>query len=270
VPDRAAERRAAVDAVAAASAVVRARFRDSAALVPEPKAARDYVTSVDREAEAAALRVLRERSPGIAVLAEESGGAVSDHGWVVDPVDGTTNLLRGFPVVGVSVALLEEGRPVAGAIGAPLLGELWHAAEGEGALDARGVPLRIADRPPGSALVATGFPFRSRDDAVVSRYAGVFLAALLAFEDLRRAGAASLDLAYTAQGSFDGFFELGLAVWDIAAGSLLVREAGGVVTDWRGDSVAVFRSGDILAGAPAWHDAMLRITTAMSRDARRP
>src|SRR5205807_1932447 len=126
--------------------VVRAHVRDAAALAPEEKAAGDYVTAVDRRAEAAALSVLRERTPDIAVLAEESGGRLADRIWVVDPVDGTTNLVRGFPVVGVSVALLEEGRPVAGAVGAPLLGETWDAAEGEGATDSRGTPLRVADR----------------------------------------------------------------------------------------------------------------------------
>ena len=261
--DRAHERRAAADAVDAAGGVVRMRFRDAAALAPEEKAAGDYVTAVDREAESAALRVLRERTPGIGVLAEESGGELSDRMWVVDPVDGTTNMLRGFPVVGVSVGLLEEGRPVVGAVGAPLLGELWHAAEGAGAVDSRSRPLKVGGRAPGGAVVATGFPFRHKDEVVLARYLGVFMPALLAFEDLRRAGAASLDLAFTATGAFDGFFELGLAVWDVAAGALLVREAGGVVTDWRGDPREVFESGDILAGAPEWHEAMLEITTAM-------
>ena len=257
-------RRTAVDAVAAASRVVRAHVRDAAALAPEEKAAGDYVTAVDRAAETAALSVLRERTPDIAVLAEESGGGSGDRIWVVDPVDGTTNLLRGFPIVGVSVALLEEGRPVAGAVGAPLLGEVWHAAEGAGATDARGTPLRVGDRSPRASVVATGFPFRDKSDSVLALYEPVFRAALRAFEDLRRAGAASLDLAYTAAAVFDGFFELGLAVWDIAAGALLIREAGGVVTDWRGDPNSVFRSGNILAGGPAWHEAMLQITTAVT------
>ena len=162
--DRAHVRRAAADAVDAAGSVVRARFSDTAALAPEVKGAGDYVTAVDREAEGAALAVLRERSPGIAVLAGGSGGELLDRIWVVDPVDGTTNLLRGFPVVGVSVALLEDGRPVAGAVGAPLLGELWDAAEGAGAIDSRGRPLRVGGRAPGAAVVANGFPFRHKDE----------------------------------------------------------------------------------------------------------
>jgi myo-inositol-1(or 4)-monophosphatase len=111
-------------------------------------------------------------------------------------------------------------------------------------------------------VVATGFPFRDKQRKV-GRYLPAFEAALLGFEDLRRAGAASLDLAYTAAGVWEGFFELGLSIWDIAAGSLLVREAGGVVTDWRGDSRAVFVSGDILAGAPAWHATMLGLLSGL-------
>ena len=254
---------AATDAAAAAAAVVRRHAGDTAALAAEEKAAGDYVTAVDREAERAALAVLRDRAPEIAVLAEESGGERGDRVWVVDPVDGTTNLVRGYPVVGVSVALLEEGRPVVGAITAPHLNQSWSAAEGAGASDARGRPLHVGTRPPAGCVVATGFPFRNKEERVLARYVSVFMGALLSFEDLRRAGAASLDLAYSAAGTFDGFFELNLAIWDIAAGALIVREAGGVVTDWRGDPDAVFISGNILAGSPAWHETMLGITRAI-------
>ena len=112
----------------------------------------------------------------------------------------------------------------------------------------------------GAGVVATGFPFRHKER--LPRYLPVMTAALQRFEDLRRAGAASLDLAYVGAGAFDGYFELGLGLWDIAAGALLVREAGGVVTDWSGDPQAVFVSGDILAGTPSWHAAMLEIVAA--------
>ncbi|MBV8194575.1 MAG: inositol monophosphatase [Candidatus Dormibacteraeota bacterium] len=257
--DRAAQRQAARDAAEAAASVVRHRWNDATATTAEEKGAGDYVTAVDREAEAAAIAVLRERTPDIEVLAEERGGSRQSRMWVVDPVDGTTNLVRGFPVVGVSVALLEEGRPVVGAVAAPQLDAAWSAADGEGAADARGRPLRIADRPPSRAIVATGFPFKRKDEPVLARYISAFEAGLVAFEDLRRAGAASLDLAYTANATFDGFFELGLSLWDIAAGALLVREAGGVVTDWAGDPDQVFTSGDIIAGSPRCHEAMLEI-----------
>lgn len=240
---------------AAGELVVTAHARPGS-LTAEVKSPGDYVTEVDRSAEQAAIRVLRAGAPDIAILAEESGGVRNDRMWVIDPVDGTTNFVRGFPVVGVSVALVEEGRPVVGAVIAPLLGEAWSAAEGQGAFDREGNRLAVS-RHPGAGVVATGFPFRHKDR--LPSYLPVMTAALQRFEDLRRAGAASLDLAYVGAGAFDGYFELGLGLWDIAAGALLVREAGGVVTDWSGDSEAVFVSGDILAGTPAWHETMLGI-----------
>ena len=225
-------------------------------VVAEVKGEGDWVSAVDRGAEQAALAILRAATPEIPVLAEESGGERGDRFWVIDPLDGTTNFLRGFPAVGVSVALMEAGQPRVGVITAPFLGERWTAIRGEGAHDGRGRRLDISTGAAGG-VTATGFPFR-RPEAR-PRYLDVFGAALDAFEDLRRAGAASLDLAYSAAGTWSGFFELGLALWDIAAGALLVREAGGVVTDWKGDDSALFDSGDILAGAPAWHERMLEI-----------
>ncbi len=249
-------------ALAAASAagelVVRAHARPGT-LSAEVKSPGDYVTEVDRSAEQAAMRVLRDGAPDIAILAEESGGIRSERMWVIDPVDGTTNFVRGFPVVGVSVALVEAGRPVVGAVVAPLLGEAWTAAEGQGAFDSAGRRISVSTHP-GAGVVATGFPFRRKER--LPRYLPVMTAALQRFEDLRRAGAASLDLAYVGAGVFDGYFELGLGLWDIAAGALLVREAGGVVTDWTGDPDQVFVSGDILAGTTAWHEAMLEIVAA--------
>lgn len=252
-------RELAIAAAASAAALVVRAHAGEGPLTTEVKSPGDYVTEVDRAAEQAAIQVLRDGAPDISILAEEAGGVRAERMWVVDPIDGTTNFLRGFPVVGVSVALVEEGRPVVGAINAPLLGASWSAAEGEGATDQRGRRLSVSTHP-GAGVVATGFPFRRKDR--LPRYFGVFEQALTRFEDLRRAGAASLDLAYVAAGVFDGFFELGLGIWDIAAGALLVREAGGVVTDWTGNADAVFVSGDILAGTPAWHEAMLEIVAA--------
>lgn len=245
-------------AEAAAQLVIRAH-EGTEALTAEVKSPGDYVTEVDRAAERAAIQVLRAGAPEIAILAEEAGGSIADRMWVVDPIDGTTNFLRGFPVVGVSVALVEEGRPVVGAVNAPLLRAAWSAAAGQGATDQDGRPMAVSAHP-GAGVVATGFPFRRKER--LPRYLGVMEKALVRFEDLRRAGAASLDLAYVGAGVFDGFFELGLGLWDIAAGALLVREAGGVVTDWQGDHEAVFVSGDVLAGTPAWHEAMLEIIGA--------
>ena len=252
-------RELAVAAAAAASELVVRAHEGTAILIGEVKSPGDYVTEIDRAAERAAISVLNAGAPEIPILAEEAGGSRSDRMWVVDPIDGTTNFLRGFPVVGVSVALVEEGRPVVGAVTAPLLGASWSAAKGQGATDQRGRKLAVSTHP-GAGIVATGFPFRRKER--LPGYLAVMERALARFEDLRRAGAASLDLAYVGAGVFDGFFELGLGIWDIAAGALLVTEAGGVVTDWAGDPEEVFVSGNILAGSPAWHEAMLEIVAA--------
>jgi myo-inositol-1(or 4)-monophosphatase len=255
-------REVALRAARAGDAVVRDWVSRGAAMGTHSKGAGDYVTDADHAAEQAILAVLRAEAPEIDVLAEESGGARSQDRpfWAVDPIDGTTNFLRGFPVVGVSVGLLQAGRPLVGAVSAPLLGTAWCAARGLGAHHAGGTPIRVRDGAGGSrGVVATGFPFRRPE--LRSRYLPVFDRAIEEFEDVRRAGAASLDLAYAAQGAFDGFFELSLSIWDIAAGALLVTEAGGVVTDWDGDPQRVFDSGNILAGAPRWHERMLAMTT---------
>ena len=250
-------RAVALEAALAGDALIRDWTTTGVPVDARSKGFGDWVTDVDRAAEQAILDVLRARVPGIAVLAEESGGErVAGRFWAVDPLDGTTNFLRGFPVVGVSVALVQDGEPVVAAVCAPYLDASWTAARGLGAHDGAGRPLRVDDGA-GRGVVATGFPFRRPDN--FARYLPVLERALRDFEDLRRAGAASLDLAYSAQGSFDGFFELGLALWDIAGGALLVREAGGVVTDWAGDQRAVFSSGDIVAGAPRWHEHMLAV-----------
>jgi myo-inositol-1(or 4)-monophosphatase len=243
----------AVRAVEAAGEVVTGWRERESALETESKGRGDYVTAADRAAEAAALEVLAAGAPEIGVLAEESSadealGEGCGPLWAVDPIDGTTNFLRGFPVVGVSVGLLVDGLPAAGAVAAPFTGDLWSGARGLGAHDRRGRRLRVAGD--GSGVVATGFPFRRPENR--DRYLRVFEAAFPEVEDLRRAGAASLDLAYSAQGAF-------LSLWDVAAGSLLVLEAGGVVTDWTGDPYGVYRTGDVLAGSPAWHERMLDI-----------
>ena len=224
----------------------------------ELKGRGDYVTATDRRSEAAILEVLARDSPGVAVLAEERGGTRSADMWAVDPLDGTTNFTRGFPSVGVSVALLQAGRPVAGVVLAPFLGLEFTAELGRGAFKngERLPPHRAVE--PASAVVATGFPFR--DKALLDRYVPVMERALAAFEDLRRAGAAAVDLAWTASATFDGFFELGLHTWDVAAGALLVREVGGRVSDWSGGE-SWLETGNILAAAPAVHDALLEIAS---------
>jgi len=202
--------------------------------------------------------VLAREAPGVPVLAEEGGGVRAPQMWAVDPLDGTTNFTRGLPAVGVSVALLEDGVPVAGAVLAPYLNLEFTAERGAGAYKNgdRLPPHRLLE--PASAVVATGFPFRNK--ALLARYLPAMERALARFEDLRRAGAAALDLAWTAAATFDGFFELGLNTWDVAAGALLVREVGGVVTDWTGGEEWI-ESGNILAAAPAVHEALVEIAT---------
>jgi myo-inositol-1(or 4)-monophosphatase len=143
---------------------------------------------------------------------------------------------------------------------------MWSAARGHGAHDRSGRRLTVSAEP-GRGVAATGFPFRI--PANMSRYQPALAAALTSFEDLRRPGAASLDLAYSARGTWDGYFELGLSPWDIAAGALLVLEAGGRVTDWSGDAAAVYRSGDIIAGSPSWHERMLDIARSATGDVTR-
>jgi myo-inositol-1(or 4)-monophosphatase len=227
----------------------------------ETKGAGDYVTAFDRQSETAILEVLAREAPGIAVLAEERGGTLAGTMWAVDPLDGTTNFTRGFPVVAVSVGLLHEGVPVAGVVIAPFLGLEFAASRGKGAtLNGEPLPaLRGLD--PSRAVVATSFPFRNK--ARMPRYRPVIEGALLRFEDLRRAGAAALDLAWTAAGSFDGYFELNVKPWDVAAGAALVLEVGGRVTDWSGGDRWI-ETGDILAAPPAVHDVLLQLAQESS------
>jgi myo-inositol-1(or 4)-monophosphatase len=226
------------------------------------KGAGDYVSGVDRAAEDAMTALLSEEAPDIRVVGEEHGGDPAQRYWLVDPVDGTTNFLHGFPIVGVSVALVEEGRPTAGAVHAPFLDTTFTAVRGGGA-EQEGRPLQISSRSADDAIVATGFPFRYKHR--LPEFQRVLLPALERFEDLRRAGSASLDLAWTAAGVFDGFFELGLSPWDVAVGALLIEEAGGVVTDWRGGPD--YLEGDVLAGSPQVHSVLLDLAMGEGRPA---
>jgi myo-inositol-1(or 4)-monophosphatase len=222
------------------------------------KAPGDWVSDVDTGSEAAVREALERDWPSLPVFGEEGGGVRGDVGWLVDPLDGTANFLHGFPAVGVSVALVEHGVPVVGVVHAPLLGITYTACSGGGAFS-NGERMAVSERDAEQAICATGFPFRAKADRL-DEYLPVFEAALRRFEDLRRAGSASLDLAWTAAGVFDGYFEQALGPWDVAAGALVVREAGGVVTDWSGDDRAWLTSGDIVAGSPALHAALLELT----------
>jgi myo-inositol-1(or 4)-monophosphatase len=222
----------------------------------EIKSAGNYVTEADRRSEAAIVEVLAREAPGIPILAEEAGGTAAGTMWAVDPLDGTTNFMRGLPVVGVSVALVRDGQPEVGVVIGPWLGLEFTAERGGGA-KLNGDPLpRLGPGDLSAAVVATGFPFKFKHR--LGRYRTLFDGALERFEDLRRLGSAALDLGWTATGSLDGFFELGLGAWDIAAGAALVLETGGIVSDWSGGP-GWLQSGDVLAAPPAIHDALVEL-----------
>jgi myo-inositol-1(or 4)-monophosphatase len=227
------------------------------------KAPGDWVSAADLRSEAAVRDVLDAATPDIPVLGEEGGGARAALGWLVDPLDGTANFLHGLEAVGVSVGLVDDGVPIVGVVHAPLLGRTYSARLGGGAFRDSD-PIRVSERAPAQAICATGFPFRRKH--LIDRYLAVFAAAMRSLEDLRRIGGASLDLAWTANGVFDGYFELSLGPWDVAAGGLLVREAGGVVSDWDGDEKRWLLSGDVVAGSPKVHAFLLELIALNSFD----
>lgn len=216
----------------------------------------DFVTNADKEAEEAVLGVIRANHPDHAILAEESAGDFSQASltpgvlWVVDPLDGTTNYIHGIPHVAVSVAALEDGRPMAGVIIDVTRGEEFAAARGQGVtLDGKQVKAS-AIRNPARAILLTGFPFKQKERS--DRYFKLFIELFDQVSDMRRAGSAALDLAYVASGRAEAFWEMGLKPWDLAAGLLMVEEAGGVVSDFDGGDQALWR-GDVVAANQALH-----------------
>lgn len=216
----------------------------------------DFVTEADLASQEAVLAVINQAHPDHAVLAEETpadlaqAAALEGPLWVVDPLDGTTNFIHGLPHVAVSVALLIEGRPRVGVVLDIMRGEEFWAHAGQGAWR-NGEPMAVAEMEGRDhALLFTGFPFR--DKHLLKPYLKLFEELFTQCAGVRRAGAAALDLAWLAAGRGQGFWELGLMPWDIAAGILLVEEAGGVVSDFQGGGGALW-SGDIVAAAPKYH-----------------
>ncbi len=221
------------------------------------KSTGDWVSAADEATETLVRDVLAELAPGIPFFGEEFGGdATSEIGWYVDPLDGTANFLHGLEAVGVSIALVVDNKPVVGVVRVPMMDRTFRATQGGGAWR-DGKQIGVSTRAPRSAISAVGFPFRSPE--LRPRFLRAFTAAFGELEDMRRVGAASLDLCWTAEGVFDGYFELGLGTWDVAAGALIVREAGGIVTDWEGDPDNWLWSGDIVAGSPEVHAKLLDI-----------
>ena len=206
----------------------------------------DFVSEVDKLAEAEIIKELRRAYPDHAILGEESGAiGKGPLQWVIDPLDGTHNYLRGIPHFSVSIALLEKGVPMHGVVFDPLRDELFTASKGDGAFlnDRR---MRVSKRENlGGAVIATGFPYRQR--AHLTPQLDMTRAILGQAEDIRRSGSAALDLAYTAAGRYDGYFEIGLKPWDMAAGVLLVHEAGGRYCDFAGRD-GIPASGNLIAG----------------------
>lgn len=232
----AALRDAAIELAREAGAILREGH--GRAHTPERKGRIDLVTEYDRRSEALLLRRLAERFPGHAVLAEESGahaGSGPATRWLIDPLDGTTNFAHNYPFFCVSVGAEHEGEMTAGAVYDPVRDEMFAAARGHGAT-LNGRPIRVSDveRLEG-ALLVTGFPYdvREKPEPLLSQ----FRAFLMRAQGIRRDGSAALNLCYLACGRFDGFWEAHLAPWDMAAGTLIVREAGGMVTDHDGGAL---------------------------------
>jgi myo-inositol-1(or 4)-monophosphatase len=219
----------------------------------------DYVTEIDKQCESLIMDLIGGNFPDHHIMSEEtaSDGIQPGYTWVIDPLDGTTNFIHGFPFVAVSIAVCKDGKPVLGWILDPVRQELFSARLGGGAY-LNGTRIRVRqDVVLKKAMVATGFPFRSRK--LLQCYLASFEAIFLEVSAIRRAGAAALDLAYLAAGRVDGFWEIGLKAWDIAAGVLLVTEAGGLVADFWGEENYLY-NGHIVSGTPTTFPFLLEQT----------
>lgn len=250
----------AVKAARRAGSIINRASLDLERLTVSRKAHSDFVSEVDGAAEDAIIKILREAYPNHSILAEESGKSghtgESEYQWIIDPLDGTTNFLHGFPKYGVSIALLHRGVLSQAVIYDPVSDELFTASRGSGAFlnDHR---IRVSKRAQlGESLIGTGFPFR--DFTHMEAYLAMFKDIIPRAAGIRRPGSAALDLAYVAAGRYDGFWETGLAPWDMAAGCLLILEAGGMVSDLEGNG-HYMHSGQVVAGNPKIFAQLLQI-----------
>ena len=225
-------------------------------LTVREKAHHDFVTEVDQLAEQAIIRTVHKSYPGHGILAEESGAQAGDeYQWVIDPLDGTTNFLHGFPQFAVSIAIKHKGALEHAVVFDPLRNELFTASRGGGAYlnDRRMRVSRIKQMD--DALLGTGFPFRTQEH--LDSYLEMFRVLFPMTSGIRRAGSAALDLAYVAAGRLDGFWEIGLSEWDMAAGVLLIQEAGGIVSDFAGGQ-EYFATGNVVTGNPKIYAAIVK------------
>jgi myo-inositol-1(or 4)-monophosphatase len=256
----------AVAAARAGSAILLRYFR-SDQLEVRTKSRNDFVTQADHESEAAVVAEILRRFPDHRILAEEGSlnpAAAAAFEWVIDPLDGTTNFLQGLPIWAVSIACRRGEELLAAVVLDPCSDNLFTATAGGGAFW-NGRRMSVSDRPGlDGAFLATGYPFRAR--AALDVYLELFRAVFSHSRAIRRCGAAAVDLAYVAAGVYDGFFELRLSPWDIAAGELLIREAGGRVSDLEGGGRHM-RSGNILAGAPGVQREMVDVARAIADEA---
>lgn len=256
---------AAVEAAQIGGKILLANAHRARSVKFDQKSAYDYVSEVDKASQNAIIEFIARRFPGHAVLAEEEGGGIqgSEYRWIIDPLDGTTNYLHNFPVFAVSVAVEKYspaqdgfGKIVAGTVINPVLSEIYSAAENSGAY-LNEIPIRVSSQTDfGAALLATGFPFRDKE--YLTEFLRIFQNMFISCNSVRRAGAAALDQCWVASGVLDGFWEKGLAPWDIAAGSLIITEAGGVVSDFCGLQ-EYMSSGNIIAAPAQFHQNMLEL-----------
>jgi len=256
----------AVKAARAAGAIINRAALDVEAVRISQKQTNDFVTEIDHAAERAIIETLLTAYPDHGIWAEESGRehgrAASDHVWLIDPLDGTTNFIHGFPVYCVSIALLVRGRVEQAVIYDPTRNDLFTATRGRGAYlnDRR---LRVSKRTQlKESLISTGFPFRPGDNFNV--YLRMMADVMQRTAGLRRPGAAALDLAYVAAGYTEGFFETGLSPWDVAAGSLLVTEAGGLVGNFTGEA-NFLEQREIVAGTPRIYGQLVKLLSKYSK-----
>ena len=256
----------AVKAARAAGAIINRASLDLDVLKINTKSPNDFVTEVDQAAEEAIIDAILTAYPGHGILAEESGrerGAKhSDFVWIIDPLDGTTNFIHGFPYYCVSIALAFRGKVEQAVVYDPTRNDLFIASKGRGAYlnDKR---LRVSKRTRlADSIIGTGFPFRKGDN--FQRYLKMMEDVMPLCAGLRRPGAAALDLCYVAAGMYDGFFETGLNPWDIAAGALMITEAGGLVGNFTGESDFMHQR-EILAGSPKIYGHLVKLLTPYSR-----
>jgi len=256
----------AVKAARRAGSVINRGARDLDRLTVTAKGPKDFVSEVDHAAEAAIVDVLHSAYPDHAILAEEGtakdANARAEYVWIVDPLDGTTNFLHGLPQYCVSIALEHKGHITQGVIYDPVRNDLFTATRGRGAFlnDHR---MRVSRRQHlRDCLVGTGFPFRDGSD--LETYIKMMRAMMIECAGLRRPGSAALDLAYVAAGYYDGFWEVGLNAWDVAAGSLLILEAGGLVGDLVGDNSYLY-GGQVIAANPRIFAQMVKVLAPYQR-----